>query len=77
MEQLLQLFFLHYPLFDHKRITLLSILSKIYCKLIETYESSLTEALLFGNSLYDLKKTSLFLTHPLITFGHCPNLFLL
>ena len=62
-------FFLLCPLFDAKRITLLSTLNKIYCKLIETNESSLTETLLFGNSLFDLKKkTSLFLVHPLITF---------
>ena len=32
-------FFLHCPLFDEKRITLLSILNKIDCKLIETNES--------------------------------------
>ena len=42
-------FFLHCPLFDNKIITLLSTLSKIDCKLIETNESSLTETLLFGN----------------------------
>ena len=63
-------FFLHCPLFDDKRITLLSTLNKIDCKLIETNESSLIETLLFGNSLFDLKKkkTPLFLMHPLITF---------
>ena len=49
-------FFLHCPLVDDKRITLLSTLNKIDCKLIETNESSLTETLLFGNSLFDLKK---------------------
>ena len=49
-------FFLHCPLFDDKRITLLSTLNKIDCKLIETNESSLIETLLFGNSLFDLKK---------------------
>ena len=43
-------------LFDDKRITLLSTLNKTDCKLIETNESSLTETLLFGNSLFDLKK---------------------
>ena len=62
-------FFLHCPLFDDKRITLLSTLNKIDCKLIEATESSLIETLLFGNSLFDLKKTpSFFLNHPLITF---------
>ena len=44
---------------DDKRITLLNTLSKIDNKLIETNESSLTETLLFGNSLFDLKKDSL------------------
>ena len=44
-------FFHHCPLFDDdKRITLLSTLSKIDCKLRETNKSSLTETLLFGNS---------------------------
>ena len=52
-------FFLHCPLFDDKRITLLSTLNKIDCKLIETNESSLIETLLFANSLFDLKKNSL------------------
>ena len=61
-------FFLHCPIFDDKRITLLSTLNKIDCKLIETNESSVIETLLFGNSLFDLKKTPLFLMHPLITF---------
>ena len=51
-------FFLLCPLFDDKRITLLSILNKIDCKLIETNES-LKETLLFGNSSFDLKKKSL------------------
>ena len=50
-------FFLHCSLFDDQRITLLSTLNKIHCKLIETNESSLTETLLFGNSFFDLKKT--------------------
>ena len=49
------LFSLHCPLFDDKRITLLSTLSKIDYKLIEISEFSLTEMLLFGNSLFDLK----------------------
>ena len=62
-------FFLHCPLLYDKRITLLSNLSKIDCKLIEMNESSLTETVLFGNLLFDLKKkTPLSLAHPLITF---------
>ena len=52
-------FFLHCPLFDDKRITLLSTLNKIDCKLIETNESSLIETLLLGNSLFDLKNASI------------------
>ena len=48
-------------LFDDKRITFLSTLSKLHSKLIETNEFSLTETLLFGNSLCDLKKRSLIL----------------
>ena len=55
-------FFLPCLLFDDKRITLLSTLNKIDCKLIETNESSLKETLLFGNSLFDLKKTPLLIT---------------
>ena len=62
-------FFLHCLLFDDQRITLLSTLNKTDCKLIETNESSLIETLLFGNSFFDLKKTPLFLMHPLITFN--------
>ena len=58
---LTSLIFLHCPLFDDERITLLSTLNKIDCKLIETNESSLTETSLFGNSLFDLKKNSLVL----------------
>ena len=49
-------FFLYWTLFNEKRITLMSTLSNIDCKLIEMNESSLTETLLFGNSLFDLKK---------------------
>ena len=62
-------FFLHCPFFVDKTITLPSTLKKIDCKLIETNESSLIETLLFGNSLFDLKKLPhSFLMHPLITF---------
>ena len=61
-------FFLHFPLFNDKRITFVSILNKTDCKLIETNESSLIETLLFGNSLFDSKNTPLFWMHLLITF---------
>ena len=47
---------------DDKRITLVSTLNKIDCKLIETNESSLIKTLVFGNSLFDLKKNSLILS---------------
>ena len=59
-------FFLHCPLCDDKRITLLSTLSKTACKLIETNVSFLTETLLLGNTLFNLKKTPLSLTYLLI-----------
>ena len=54
-------FFLHCSLLDGQRITLLSTLNKTDCKLIETSENSLTETLLFGNSLFDLKQISVIL----------------
>ena len=55
-------FFLHCPLFDNKTSTLMSTLNKTDCKLKEMNESSLIETLLFGNSLFDLKKNSLILS---------------
>ena len=55
-------------LFDDKRITLLRTLNKIDCKLVEAMESSLTETLLFGNSLFDLKKNSLILSYAFIDY---------
>ena len=54
-------FFPLLPLFVNKGITLLITLSKIGCKLIKTNESSLTEPLLFGNSLFNLRKDCLIL----------------
>ena len=54
-------FFLHCPLFDDKRITLMSTLSKVDSKLIETSKSSLTKTLLFDNLLFYSKKGSLIL----------------
>ena len=61
----MSLFFLPYL---YKRITLLRTLNKIDCKLIEAMESSLTETLMFGNSLFDLKKNSLFLSYASIDY---------
>ena len=55
-------FFLHCSLFDDKTITLLSTLNETDRKLIGTNEPSLIETLLFGNSLFDLKKNSLILS---------------
>ena len=54
-------FFIHCPVFDDKKITLLSALNKIDSKFIEANESSLIKTLLFDNSLFDLKKNSLIL----------------
>ena len=54
-------FFLYCPLCADKRITRLSTLNENDCKLIEANASSLIEALLFGNSLLNLKKDFLIL----------------
>ena len=56
------------PLFDDKRITLLSTLNKIGSKLIEAMESSSIQTLLFGNSFFDLKKNSLILSYAFIDY---------
>ena len=61
-------FFVHCPLFDDKTITLLSTLNKTDCKLIGAHESSLIKTVLFGNSLFDLKKTPLFFLHAFIDY---------
>ena len=61
-------FFIHCPLFDDKTITLLSTLNKIDCKLIEANESSLIKTLVFGNSLFDLKKTPSFFLNASIDY---------
>ena len=42
--------------FDDRRITLLSTVRKIACKLIEMNEFCLTETQLLGNSLFNLEK---------------------
>ena len=45
-------FFLHYPLYSNERCTLLSSLSKIDHKLLDSTDTSLAQILLFGNSSF-------------------------
>ena len=62
-------FFLYCTLlFDDKTSTLLSILNKTDCKLIETNESSLIETLLPGSSLFDLKKKNFLILNASIDY---------
>ena len=49
-------FLLHCPSFNDKRYALLSILNKNDCKLIELTKSSLSQTLLYGNTLFDKEK---------------------
>ena len=49
-------FLLHCPSFNDKRYALLSILNKNDCKLIELTRSSLSQTLLYGNTLFDKEK---------------------
>ena len=58
-------FLLHCPSFNDERYTLLSTLHKIDCKLLELTKSSLSQTLLYGNSLFD---THSFLTQQLNIF---------
>ena len=50
-------FLLHCPPFNYERYTLLSTLKNINCKLIELTKSSLSQTLLYGNTLLDKEKT--------------------
>ena len=59
--ELMSHFFLHCPLFDDIRITLLSTLNKIYCKLIETNKYILIGTQLFGSLLSNWKENFLIL----------------
>ena len=54
-------FLLHCPTFNDERYTLLSNLNKINCKLLELTKSSLSQTLLFGNTLFDKEKNTLIL----------------
>ena len=54
-------FLLHCPSFNDEQYTLLSTLNKIYCKLLELPKSSLSQTLLYGNTLFDKEKNTLIL----------------
>ena len=54
-------FLLHCPTFNDETYTLLSTLSKIDCKLLELTKSSLSQALLYGDKLFDKEKNALIL----------------
>ena len=56
------------PLFHVKRITPLRTLNKTDCKLVEAMESLLTQTLLFGNLLFNLKKKTLILSYASIDY---------
>ena len=51
-------FLLHCPSFNDERSTLLSTLNKIYCKFLELTKSSLSQTLLYGNTLFDKEKNT-------------------
>ena len=52
-------FLLHYPSFKGEQYILLSTLNKIDCKLLELTKSSLSQTLLYGNTLFDKEKNTL------------------
>ena len=51
-------FLLHCPTFNDERYTLLSTLNNIDCKLLELTKSSLSQTLLYGNTLFDKEKNT-------------------
>ena len=53
-------FLLCRPIFNDERYTLLSALKNIDCKLLELTKSSLSESLLYGNTLFHKEKTHSF-----------------
>ena len=53
-------FLLCRPIFNDERYTLLSALKNTDCKLLELTKSSLSESLLYGNTLFDKEKTHSF-----------------
>ena len=61
-------FLLHCPTFNDERYTLLSTLNNIDCKLLELTKSSLSQTLLYGNTLFDQEKKHAFLTQQLNIF---------
>ena len=54
-------FLLHCPTFNDERYTLLSILNNIDCKLLELTKSSLSQNLLYSNTLFDKEKNTIIL----------------
>ena len=51
-------FLLHCLTFNDERYTLLSTLNKIDCKLLELNKSSVSQTLLYGNTLFDKAKNT-------------------
>ena len=51
-------FLLHCPTFNDERYTLLSTLNNIDCTLLELTKSSLSQTLLYGNTLFDKEKNT-------------------
>ena len=54
-------FLLHCPTFNDERYTLLSTSNKIDCKLLDLIKSSLSQTLLYGNTLFYKDKNTLIL----------------
>ena len=61
-------FLLHCPTSNDERYTLLNTLNNIDCTLLELTKSSLSQTLLYGNTLFDKEKTHAFLTQQWNTF---------
>ena len=61
-------FLLHCPTFNDERYTLLSILNNIDCKLLELTKSSLSQNLLYSNTLFDKEKNTIILNKQLNIF---------
>ena len=61
-------FLLRCPTFNDERYTLLSTLNNIDCKLLESTKSSLSQTLLYDNTLFNKEKTHGFLTQQLNMF---------
>ena len=51
-------YLLHFPTFNDERYTLLSTLNNIDSKLLELTKSSLSQTLLYGNTLFDKEKNT-------------------